>query len=391
MSQQFNPQIQALAKQIASPLLPWLLDLFTEFSAAWAPTYDGATPGTTTYASGGQRGTYLRVGPLVVANGYVEWTNATGSGTARISLPFLCRDAAAAQRWPVLLTVSGVTWTGSILQAYVESGDQFLTLAGVSSAAAPTAVTVETAGLIAFTAIYPADEGDTPAAPALTDALSAFWPMNAPGQLTTDLHTNGLTLTDYGTVGSAAGLVYAGAADLNGTTQYLGRNDDPLIRGGNTDWTVGIWVYLTSKTGGSTRTVVAKVSGYEFILDYVVSTDRFRIFVYGAGAATAATVNADTYGSVPTDTWLLLLAGFDADAGEAFISVNGGAEDLQAKSVDPVTSTGDLTIGRRLDATGSGFDWVGRLGPAMFWRRRLTPAERTDLYNSGAGLPYPFS
>lgn len=56
-------------------------------TGTYTPTYLGlATPGATTYTT--QVGRYMRIGQLVIVSVFLNWSAATGTGVAVISLPF---------------------------------------------------------------------------------------------------------------------------------------------------------------------------------------------------------------------------------------------------------------------------------------------------------------
>lgn len=118
-------------------------------STTYTPTYvGGTTPGVTTYSL--QQGVYIRCGKLVVATGAVVWTNATGTGTARISLP--------------VAGASGVNQSGSIRLVDVTfasgtpqvefAGTDYFTMRSPATNAGGTAVAIEVAGNIIFSIVY---------------------------------------------------------------------------------------------------------------------------------------------------------------------------------------------------------------------------------------------
>lgn len=119
---------------------------------AYTPTYVGeTTAGTTTYTT--QYGVYTRIGSLVIAIGYVVWTNATGTGNANISLP-LTAASAANQITPVALYTDGVTFGAGAPQAVIIPNTTHFRLYYPTSNAATTIIQVEAAGQVAFTATY---------------------------------------------------------------------------------------------------------------------------------------------------------------------------------------------------------------------------------------------
>lgn len=121
----------------------------------YTPTYvGGSTAGVTTYTS--QVGVYARVGGLVIASITVGWSAATGTGDARISLPFTA-STTFNQNYPVSLRLNAVTWTGSVFQGLILPATDYFIIQGVSSNAAPTTSAVEAAGAIIAVAAYLVD------------------------------------------------------------------------------------------------------------------------------------------------------------------------------------------------------------------------------------------
>lgn len=118
-------------------------------AGTYTPTYvGGTTAGATTYSL--QQGEWIRIGGLVVASGVVVWTAATGTGNARISLPF----ASKAISFSGSASLSGVTFTNSTPTVEIGSGNIFFQLRSPLTNAAGALVQVEAAGTITFTATY---------------------------------------------------------------------------------------------------------------------------------------------------------------------------------------------------------------------------------------------
>lgn len=121
-------------------------------TGTYTPTYTGATtPGTTSYAV--QYGRYQIIGGVVVASGFVQWTAASGTGLARISLP-IAATSDANYRGVVTLWVDGVTFAGSGVMGVINPGTTYFLLGTPSSNASPTVLAVEAAGLVLFQATY---------------------------------------------------------------------------------------------------------------------------------------------------------------------------------------------------------------------------------------------
>lgn len=113
----------------------------------FSPTYFGSTTaGVTTYSL--QSGNWRRIGSVAILTGQVTWTNATGTGSARIGTPGNLPPGADSVG---VVAVNGVTFANStpipIIQA---SGGGQLRLFSPLTNAAPTEVAIEVAGDIRF-------------------------------------------------------------------------------------------------------------------------------------------------------------------------------------------------------------------------------------------------
>jgi hypothetical protein len=131
----------------------------------------------------------------------------------------------------------------------------------------------------------------------------------------------------------------------------------------------------------------ASVGVTEYILRYEGSAvDRFTFWI---GGSTFISVTANNFGVPSLSTWYFIVAWHDAAANTINISVNNGAVDsvTTGGQVVPDTSS-ELRIGS--DQSGLGDYWDGRIDAGGFWKRILTPAEITTLFNSGNGLEHPF-
>jgi len=119
---------------------------------AYTPTYlGGTTPGVTTYTV--QVGRYIQIGNLIVAMATVGWSAATGTGTARFSLP-LAASSTANLNSAVAIEISNVTFAAGTPVAFVAPGNNYMTLISPATNAAGTAVAIEAAGSIVYTVCY---------------------------------------------------------------------------------------------------------------------------------------------------------------------------------------------------------------------------------------------
>ena len=226
---------------------------------------------------------------------------------------------------------------------------------------------------------------------ALVDNLIAFWKLEeASGSRIDSVGSN--NLTDNNTVTQATGIVGNAAQFARANSEHLSILDNIDLSTGDIDFSFACWIYLDSKTNSSS--ILGKWTGLadqrEYLLIYLGgATDRFHFVVSGDGNGTQSkNINADTFGAVPTGVWIFVVFWHDATANTVNISVNNGAVDSAAHTFGVFDGTGDFNIG----ATEAAFDFMdGRIDAVGFWKKVLSAAERTELYNNGNGLEYPFA
>ena len=240
--------------------------------------------------------------------------------------------------------------------------------------------------------------GAPPASNGLLNNLIAYWPGDEVAGNALDAHTNALHLTDINTVTSNPGNVYLLARQYTrANVEYHRHIDDPLLSCGNTDITWAAWVYLGSKPGTQMRIMAkhdgASIAGSEYALSWINTTDRFRLEGY-LSPATTPTVSATTFGAPALGTWYLVIAHHDAVNDQLGISVNDGVIDTAALVGGLNDTVTVFNIGNWAN-NGAGTNcWDGRIGPSAMWKSAaggggvLTAAQRTALYNGGAGLTY---
>lgn len=117
----------------------------------YTPTYDGAVSGVTTYSV--QQGSYVREGNTVAVTGTIVWTNATGTGDARISLP-ITASATTNQNFSGFVRTVNITFANGSVQAQIAANTAYMIMFSPATNAAGTTVQMETAGNLIFTAVY---------------------------------------------------------------------------------------------------------------------------------------------------------------------------------------------------------------------------------------------
>jgi hypothetical protein len=223
----------------------------------------------------------------------------------------------------------------------------------------------------------------------LTDLVS-YWKLDESSGNAIDSHgTN--HLTDMNTVGAATGKINGGRDFVPANTEYftLAHNSSLALE---TSFSFQAWVKLDDIN--NYRVITAKVSPtiYEYIFSYWDSPGRFTLELYSTDNDDYAVVH-DTFGTKSTGVWYLVHAWYDYAAGQIGISVNAGTPNTAAFAFPVSGNTQPFSLGASLDG-GSGtpvYPWDGLIDEVSFWKRVLSADERTELYNGGDGLPYPFT
>lgn len=218
--------------------------------------------------------------------------------------------------------------------------------------------------------------------------LVACWSLDEASGTRTD-SVGGNNLTDNNTVTQAVGKVSNAAQFTAANSEYLSIADNASTSTGDIDFSWAAWVYLDTKTDNlaviNKSPGVASDNQYEYSMIYLSGIDRFRWQV-GSGSANA-TIAADALGSPSTATWYFIVGWHDAAGDTVNIHVNNGTVSSAAYSGGGYDSAGGLKVG--INADGASFPHDGRIDAVMFWKRVLTAAERTSLWNGGAGRACP--
>jgi len=186
--------------------------------------------------------------------------------------------------------------------------------------------------------------------------------------------------------------VYPAGAYASANIESLYRANEAGLQGGDIAMTFIAWVYVTSLDATVSRAVIGKWdyvhSQREYLLrTSVTATNRFQFFVNPTGSAASTSVNADTFGNIPLETWCFLAAYHDPDTNLIGISVNGGAWDTASHSTGVYAGTSPYIVG--------GFNYIGaadfapmngRIAPVGYANGYiLSAADIAELYNSGNG------
>jgi hypothetical protein len=165
------------------------------------------------------------------------------------------------------------------------------------------------------------------------------------------------------------------------------------VTSGASTWEMSAWVNYATINTGSFAACWDDTSGdyrsWHLLVGAGGKTPLFQVSSDGTVGA-QGTITATTFGALSTGTWYLVTWGFDGDADEIFVSVNG-VEDA-ASWADGIYFPGlgntQLTFGARSNGIGHANCDIDE---CAYWHRRLTADERSTLYNSGAGRTYPLA
>jgi len=224
---------------------------------------------------------------------------------------------------------------------------------------------------------------------ALTDNLISYWKcVEASGNIIDAHSTN--DLTDNNTVTSAAGKINTARQFTKANSEYAVHVSNAALQLGDIDFTYAAWVYIDSNTINDVILSKYSETSQEVYLSCYNVTNRFRFQVQSLDNLSSGAVQADTLGTPSVSTWYYCIAWHDATGNTLNIQVNNGGVDSTS------WSAGVLVGAAPFQLSGIAFSppiifWDGRIDEVGFWKRVLTSDERTSLYNSGAGLAYPFT
>ena len=169
------------------------------------------------------------------------------------------------------------------------------------------------------------------------------------------------------------------------TSEYLSIPDNASLSIGDIDASGTAWVKLASKA--TIMTIFSKFSlspeVREYTFGYSNTDDRFQII--GSSGGTSTTLfnsKADSFGSVSTGIWYFVMWRYDASADTIEISVNDGTKDSDAHAGGIYDGDQDFRMGA-INNIGPVRFWDGSIGPVSIWKKKLSDAEVTSLYNSG--------
>lgn len=221
----------------------------------------------------------------------------------------------------------------------------------------------------------------------LLNNLVAYWSLGEASGTRNDSH-GANHLTDTNTVTQAVGKQGNAAQFTAANSEQLSVVDNAALSvAAGQSLTVAGWSYGDTIPANATMAAKWNSGGTnsEYMLTFgQLTANRFEFIVRNAADTATASVPANALGAPVVATWYFIVCWYDDAAQTINIQVNGGTVDSAAHA----TGVRDGTESFRLGAISSSGYWNGREDEVGVWKRVLTAAERTYLYNGGAGRSF---
>jgi hypothetical protein len=224
-------------------------------------------------------------------------------------------------------------------------------------------------------------------ASSLLTGLVSYWNLNEPNGIRFDsAGTN--NLTDNGGVGSTIGK-QGNAASFSGSND-LSLTSSTDLRLDNTDFTIAFWVRFDTLPAGDYIGILGKhdaTSKREYWLYRHGLTNKIA-FLTSANGSSANFI--DTVGpTLSTGQWYFVVGERNNATNTATLYIHDGITWDSGSFTSNGVAAGTSLFG--IARSGSFNRLDGIVDEVGIWERLLTPAERTQIYNGGASITYPFT
>ena len=234
----------------------------------------------------------------------------------------------------------------------------------------------------------------------LQNGLLAYWKTDESSGNASDATGNGHTLTNNNGVAYNVGIINNGA-DFGSTNTDKDLTNSSHIVGFNSNFTYNLWVNISTVPAnnanayqllGDDDASTVDHKGYQSI-QYVQESGEIMLFINrnasgGSNDQYGATIN------LGTGVWHMLTFTLDGNTIKLYMDGNSS----------PAISGSSTQTGSNVDLGPDGFGignfsrqenfpdhfTSGHIDEVGVWNRVLSSSEISELYSSGAGLPYPF-
>lgn len=216
----------------------------------------------------------------------------------------------------------------------------------------------------------------------LTTNLVAYYKLDDnTGTSAADASGGGLTGTLIGSPTWTAAKINSGLS-FGGTSDYVKVLSFPM----GPDFSLSCWINATSFPHSYNAIATCINATTDYWSPLVKSTGQLAYYINTGNQFSYDGTGANT---LATGTWYHLVFTYDSTGGSAVGYVNASVDgSISVFGTLPI-NTGEMRIGSQSNAAGREFN--GIIDEVGIWSRALTSTEVTSLYNSGAGLQYPFS
>ena len=216
---------------------------------------------------------------------------------------------------------------------------------------------------------------------ALTDNLAYVYEFNEGSAVDAVDTLGGTSLTQNGTIASAAGIVL-GARDMEAnTSDNFSASSASVFQAGDIDITWRVVFKLESVGQNGLVGKWNEGDGNEYLIYRDPDTNVY-LFVRDAANSGNGSVNSGS--AIAVDTWYDVICGHDSVNNLLFIQVNGGTRQTTSYSAGIRSATNTFRVGKL------GSDYLdGLIDEVWCWKNRvISSSEAVTLYNGGDPLTY---
>lgn len=172
-------------------------------------------------------------------------------------------------------------------------------------------------------------------------------------------------------------------ADFDGGSSYISIPTSGFPSG-NSARTINLWVYFNTKPANDT-------SRSWVIYGTPTATHEIQFEAQQISGEQNLDVDANSLDyfenwSYSTNTWYMVSYTFDGSIARLYVDGSQMGSGSGSQTLATI-----LSLGRIGGNISGGSYWDGSMDEIGVWDRQLSGSELTELYNSGAGLAYPFS
>lgn len=218
--------------------------------------------------------------------------------------------------------------------------------------------------------------------------LNAYWSLDAgTGTTAADATGGGATGTLSGSTIPTwvTGKVGSFALNFNGTTAYVTMGA-PSSTNLTTNFSVAAWFKPSSLTNNNQQILSKGYNGTNTQYQ-LITADNLGDIIFGSYNGTAQG-NSTSTAKASVGTWTHAVGTYDTTTYRLYIN---GVLDQTTVGAGPVSTIRAFEIGAVDINNAPGQFFPGSIDEVGVWSRVLNSTDVSQLYNSGAGLAYPFT